>query len=431
MQTLRLYLLLTTWFLSHFTYAQTQFLTLEPPFYRLDALSLMSVNLDVLNPVYDILGDKSRKTTEQEWNNNAWLSKFALVTTFSPNCDKPIRRVRSAYNLQTSVLEDVGLDTFIYVNNKLSNYKRYYLGRLVEQYQFVYNGTRNTPDTVWASTFTELMRYSYTYSGNQMTAIAEDVFVSTSVFPNRRVKITYTPNGRLQQYLTEKIDSGIWKKNSDYSYAYDSSNRLKKYTRFEAPYPSITEGIYAYNAQNQVIELGLSLKLDTLPPVGIFKFLYSDYTSKNRPRQVGFYLLQGVTSQALAFLYTYAYETNDSMLNKLLVKVPSGQGALVNSSQTIYEACGSPLMTIEKRREDVSINVFPNPTNAVIYTKMNDFPNALFDVSIANASGQVLQELEGVSSDIPLSIKDLPNGVYFIRLISNQKIGVTSFVIAR
>ena len=81
-----------------------------------------------------------------------------------------------------------------------------------------------------------------------------------------------------------------------------------------------------------------------------------------------------------------------------------------------------PVSVIEEKFKNISIT--PNPASDFIH--ITDLPNSPFTLTIINASGAIIQTMEG--SDRDLDVRSLPNGLYFLKVLSQESYYSTPFV---
>lgn len=83
--------------------------------------------------------------------------------------------------------------------------------------------------------------------------------------------------------------------------------------------------------------------------------------------------------------------------------------------------------------DDINISVFPNPVNSYLHVFINDTENPFQRLEIYNTIGQLVYSYDIVPTDIELSLNtsSWQEGVYMLRLNSNERIYSKSFVIKR
>jgi len=67
------------------------------------------------------------------------------------------------------------------------------------------------------------------------------------------------------------------------------------------------------------------------------------------------------------------------------------------------------------------LEVFPNPAQSILNIKNENF-NGDFQIQLISASGQLIEVplINNTNTNIQLDISHLPNGVYVLRLISDE-----------
>lgn len=89
------------------------------------------------------------------------------------------------------------------------------------------------------------------------------------------------------------------------------------------------------------------------------------------------------------------------------------------------EVTGNNSVGINELNISNSIDVYPNPSNG-IFTIEGDKINSL---KITNISGQIVLEREVANNKIEIDLSSQPNGVYFIKLITSEGIGVKKILV--
>ena len=81
-----------------------------------------------------------------------------------------------------------------------------------------------------------------------------------------------------------------------------------------------------------------------------------------------------------------------------------------------------PVSVIEEKFKNISIT--PNPASEFIH--ITDLRNSPFTLTIINANGAIIQTMEGSNRD--LDVRSLPNGLYFLKVLSQESYYSTPFV---
>ena len=87
--------------------------------------------------------------------------------------------------------------------------------------------------------------------------------------------------------------------------------------------------------------------------------------------------------------------------------------------------------SITENNEDFQFKIYPNPANDVITFYQTG--NKMNELKVVNLQGQEVINLamNNTKAEISISVKDLPNGIYFVKLFNNQEITYKKFVINR
>ncbi len=64
--------------------------------------------------------------------------------------------------------------------------------------------------------------------------------------------------------------------------------------------------------------------------------------------------------------------------------------------------------------------VYPNPSAGTLFISFNQSPASIYFVSVINSAGQLIKTLSTFDQQLSLSLGELPNGVYAIRVVSDR-----------
>jgi hypothetical protein len=81
---------------------------------------------------------------------------------------------------------------------------------------------------------------------------------------------------------------------------------------------------------------------------------------------------------------------------------------------------------IDDKNENLTI--YPNPANEFITVLCKE---PIANISIINTANQTISHLKSDSNYTSIDIKDLPSGIYFIRVITNTHTYVSKLIISR
>lgn len=96
----------------------------------------------------------------------------------------------------------------------------------------------------------------------------------------------------------------------------------------------------------------------------------------------------------------------------------------INDEVWTYMLNSTIMSGIEKTNQNKPINVFPNPSNSVIYINSNEDSYGKTFV-LFNTNGQVLKK-GNISNSSSINLSEFPNGIYFIQ-VGNQLIKTMKF----
>ncbi len=116
----------------------------------------------------------------------------------------------------------------------------------------------------------------------------------------------------------------------------------------------------------------------------------------------------------------------------------SGNGDLVYIDDVTIEACGGTISPakIEVLPSSISVNLYPNPTNHSVQLDCEIFENTQAQIQVYDNVGQLVKNISNIelhegTQTLNVDVSDLPAGMYFCALQSNEWQTVKKFVIAR
>ncbi len=86
---------------------------------------------------------------------------------------------------------------------------------------------------------------------------------------------------------------------------------------------------------------------------------------------------------------------------------------------------------INELNERLSFNIYPNPSSSIITIDVSDilFTNEKNYISLINALGQVVLETSLNSKQIEIDVSDLPEGIYFAKVVYPNGLSVAKKII--
>ncbi len=77
----------------------------------------------------------------------------------------------------------------------------------------------------------------------------------------------------------------------------------------------------------------------------------------------------------------------------------------------------------------VSFKLNPNPVHNILYVSLNGFRNKTSELYLLSSSGMVIKNIHSIkSSQVSVNVSSLTNGVYFIKVVSGDKVMFKQFV---
>jgi hypothetical protein len=115
--------------------------------------------------------------------------------------------------------------------------------------------------------------------------------------------------------------------------------------------------------------------------------------------------------------------------------VPVNFYAAINATNANFNSTGDQVVLASRgyevlstdQLEDISFQVYPNPTENQIFLKGNEnFSD--FEIQIVNIHGQIVQKTQYTVESQSIDVSNLESGVYFIHLSNDSKKGNSKFV---
>lgn len=191
--------------------------------------------------------------------------------------------------------------------------------------------------------------------------------------------------------------------------------------------PESLTGYYKYQ-DNYIVQTGVGTVVDTAQ-VSVYLTKYNPVTMQKDT--IGSSVLSIHTSQSTFTQFTAPINYTSAempdevtvMLDPSIVRRPGMDISYIHSEgfgETSYFTVdnlqlSSPLASENNIRE--TVQVYPNPTAGNLY-----ITNYTGKVSVFNSAGQVIMANCSVSPTLPLSLSNLKKGMYYIELVTNDKI---------
>jgi Tfp pilus assembly protein FimT len=399
------------------------------------------LNLNDLNPVM-IAQEKYRRRIDQEWSNtrSRWQTSTIDNYRHGSSCNPLLSISTSEVDSLTGVSTQNFLDSLIYTNNRLTRRLNFSVEQGVRELltttTYTYSGSRMVPDTILHifsfTGFEDTSRIIYGYNNaNQLVSILRQTRLEGVFRPLVRVNLTYDTQGNLTQYNLERYRNNAFVPELSINYSYNAQNQLRLLRTVEWQTTSVDtiQEVYTYNAQNQIATFKFSSYRNNTWEDELEGRVVGR-NSKNRPlsllAKVGFNLF--FDSIRVNFTYT----AGDTTLRQYIGQTKlEGSTNWENSNRVIWEYCGEPVAVEEPAKQNLAFTVYPNPATDALSIKLRGTEKEIFDVQILNLAGQVLQKRLNVPTDTPLSISELPAGLYILKLQSADKVGVKTFSVIR
>lgn len=77
------------------------------------------------------------------------------------------------------------------------------------------------------------------------------------------------------------------------------------------------------------------------------------------------------------------------------------------------------------------VNIYPNPANSVLYISLNCDIDVSSEISIFDLNGRLIKQSKIKSENDQISLSELSDGVYFIRVFVNNEITTHKLVVTK
>lgn len=122
--------------------------------------------------------------------------------------------------------------------------------------------------------------------------------------------------------------------------------------------------------------------------------------------------------------------TKANIAQLILSGNPTAQGTLYIDN-VYYSKPGTPTAIVDENFEN-SISLFPNPSNGVFCVKLDNLSAANLNVQVLNALGQAVNTTNSNSNDyVNIDMSGLSNGIYFVQVISDDKVVIKKILIQK
>ena len=280
------------------------------------------------------------------------------------------------------------------------------------KYLYTYDVNNNLTEefgqTWYGSAWVNYGKYSYTYDlNNNLTEWLYQLWNGSAWVNDIRQSYTYDGNNNLTEEFEQGWQSSAWVNYSKYSYTYDGNNNLtEKLSQNwqDSAWVNYGKHSYAYDGNNNLTEW----------------LIQSWYVSswKNTQR------------------FSYTYDGNNNMIEELCQNWVGSYW--VNSSKYLYAYV--PVTEVSENLSSINSyslsNNYPNPFNPstkITYSipERSNVSLKVFDLLGSEVEELVKGETEAGSYYINFNASNLPSGVYFYQLKTENYIGTKKMILMR
>ena len=336
------------------------------------------------NLIAGYFGDQFKVDFIYDGNNNEIQRTYRFFNTATTQFDTTAV-IYYEYNASSKLIKETYKTA---TNGITSNYS-------LKTYSYDASGNLiNFLEQRWASnTWTDYSRDTYTYTAQNLVATrTNERYTSGNWNIQNRYSYTYNSAGVQTLNLIEGWTGSSWFNNMRFRNTVDGNNRIteniQEYYSLSGKWVPNTKRIYQYDASgNRISDLQLTFVITVQPDSG--EFAYDKET-------------------------TNVYDANNNIIKTYAIELSGWVPVITLRDTTLryeyqYEQYNNT--TLISPNNELTIDIYPNPTHAnVLYIK-NNKPSSYF---IMNYEGKII--LEGVLINQDLDISSLPSGYYLIQM---------------
>jgi hypothetical protein len=109
----------------------------------------------------------------------------------------------------------------------------------------------------------------------------------------------------------------------------------------------------------------------------------------------------------------------------------TNQGTAGEIAQGVQHAYEIYSVGIDEAEISISLSVYPNPTSDKIILTKNNVNLSALEYQLISHDGKLLQQSTFESSEMEISMKDLPSANYFLNILDNKNQNIKSFKIIK
>lgn len=169
----------------------------------------------------------------------------------------------------------------------------------------------------------------------------------------------------------------------------------------------------------------LSYQTNTISDIDTIELENNQFRRRFRINDTGEYWIEGIGSNRGLF-----YPITESLIgtaNDLLCFKQNDTIIYLNNPECDKCFCSLATAILEITKKSNILKIYPNPGTSEIFIEP-PFEKGLSTINMYNSNGNLINTINASSFPIKLKIKDLPFGIYFIRVIRGELVYEQKFI---
>jgi Secretion system C-terminal sorting domain len=356
------------------------------------------------------------------------------VVEYSSDCSKILKkttyRIQNNSNASLDTSQKI-ITTFTYADNRISKfYTEDNFGQFSE-YKYFFNSIGKVDSIRYRGISFGYVEGTIICKYNEDKKIAS--YKNVNNVNTTNYEFYYNEKKQLRRFVGKLTTNGQTEIIEDTRFTYNALNQVSEmvekniYQLFEKSDSLRT--IYSYNNKKLRFKEELfSINKNITKPVEV-----TTYENFNEKGQYG--ILTSIRNDSVSFgalrtLYKFSVTNPEFATEVTQQSRKANEPNFTNNSRFNYTNCQIVLDNID-RVGNLNISLYPNPTAGSLNLDILGIGSRLVDIQVFDISGKLLMNKPQQSIENPISISDLNNGFYILKIESNGKVGTKSFYVLK